>query len=216
VSELNLRDALADLADQAEDLDLSGAAWRTARRRRHRRASAGVAAAVVVVAGIAFGLGVQSGGPGPAPANPVASGPHSVAPSPSPSSPSSSPPAPPSSTLVVSGETTFASPSGNITCRMDAGWVACDVAQESWALTSADLASCGQSALAGVRLSAAGKAAFDCRTDVLVPDPQQVLDYGQSVTVGDVTCASATSGVTCTNSRTGHGFFVSRQSFSMS
>ena len=47
VSELDLRLALADLADQAESRDLAAASWRTARRRRQRRASAGAAAAVV-------------------------------------------------------------------------------------------------------------------------------------------------------------------------
>lgn len=100
---------------------------------------------------------------------------------------------------------------------MGAGWVACDEADESrWGLTRADLASCGHSALAGLMLPAVGKATFDCRTDVLVPDPQRVLDYGRSITVGDVTCASATTGITCTNGRTGHGFSISRESYRVS
>lgn len=209
MSELELRLALADLADQAEGRDLAGGAWRTARRRRNRRASAGAAVAVAAVAGLAAGVGLHTGGPAPAPVPPVASGRHSTAPTPSPS-PTSSP------TVVQAGDTTFASPSGDITCRMGAGWVTCDEAQMSWALSRADLASCGQSALAGLALPSDGKATFDCRTDVLVPDPQRVLAYGQSITLGDITCASATTGVTCTNNRTGHGFFVSRQSYRMS
>lgn len=209
MSERDLRDALADLADQAGGRDLAGTAWRTARRRRHRRHSAAGAAAVVVVAGLAFGFGVHHRGPAPAPAPPVASGPHSLAPSPRPASPSS----PPDSPRVLTDRITFASPSGNITCAIMDMWVQCDVAERSWMLTPADRAWCGESALAGLALPAVGKPRFDCRTDVLVPTPQRVLNYGDSVTVGDVTCASATSGVTCTNSRTGHGFFVSRQSF---
>lgn len=214
MSEQNLRVALADLADEAGDPDLAGAAWRTARLRRHRRTAAGTAVTAVGVAAIALGLGLAPAGPGPAPAPPVASRAQSPAPSPSPASPPPSPSPSPSPTSVPTGETTFASPSGTITCRVGAGSVTCDEAdQTSWRLTPADLASCGQSALAGLVLPAVGEARFDCRTDLLVPTPQRVLAYGQSITVGDITCASATTGVTCTNSRTGHGFFVSRESY---
>ncbi len=205
MSERDLRIALADLADEAGDPDLAGAAWRAARRRRNRRTAAAAAATALVVAAMALGLGLQPGGRSPAPAPPVASGAHSPAPSPSgTASPASGP----------AGDTTFASPTGTITCRVSAGSVTCDEAdQTSWRLTHADLASCGQSALAGLVLPAAGKVTFDCRTDVLVPSPQRVLDYGQSITVGDVTCASATTGVTCTNGRTGHAFFISRETY---
>lgn len=208
MSELDLRLALADLADEAEGRDLAGVAWRTARRRRQRRASAVVVAGVVAVAGVAFGLGARAGGPAPTPAPPVASGPHSTAPTPV-------PPASPSP-RAHADHIDFASPSGNITCVMDSHAVTCDVAQESWSLSSADLAACGQSALAGLTLPADGKPEFDCRTDVLVPNPQRVLAYGDSVTVGDFSCASATAGVTCRDRRTGHRIFVSRQTYRMS
>lgn len=216
MSELDLRLALADLADQAESRDLAAGSWRTARRRRQRRASAGAAAAVVVVAGLAFGFGARAGGRAPAPVPPVASGPHSTAPTPRPPASPSSPPASPAPTVVQAGRTTFASPSGDITCAMDTRAVTCDEAQASWSLTPADLASCGQAALAGLTLPAVGKPGFDCRTDVLVPDPRQVLAYGASITVGDITCASASTGVTCRNQQTGHEFFVSRQTYRMS
>jgi hypothetical protein len=208
MSELDLRIALADLADEAGDPDLAGAAWRSARHRRHRRTAAGAAATALAVAAMAFGLGLHPGGLGPAPAPPVASGAHS---------PAASPPSATSSPAgVPAGDTTFASPTGTITCRVSAGAVTCDEAEQtSWRLTRADLASCGQAALAGLVLPANGEATFDCRTDVLVPSPRQVLDYGHSVTVGDVTCASATTGVTCTNGRTGHGFFISRETYSV-
>ena len=109
-------------------------------------------------------------------------------------------------------EHTFATPTGNITCRLHRRYASCDVAQYSWSLTSADTASCGETALAGLSL-ADGAVSFDCRTDVLVPDPQRVLGYGQSVTVGRITCSSASSGTTCRDRRNGHGFFVSRQSY---
>ena len=111
------------------------------------------------------------------------------------------------------GWLTFTSPTGNITCAMNAHGAGCDVAQMHWRLTAADLASCGQTNLAGLSLPAHGAAGFDCRTDVAVPDPQRVLGYGKAITAGAITCSSASTGVTCRDRRTGHGFFVSRYSF---
>lgn len=129
-----------------------------------------------------------------------------------PSRPTAAPAKPSPQPLTSVDEHTFASPTGNITCRMDRRYVSCDVAQYSWSLTAADTASCGEAALAGLNLTD-GAARFDCRTDVLVPDPQRVLGYGQSVTVGRITCSSASTGMTCRNRRDGHGFFVSRQRY---
>lgn len=111
------------------------------------------------------------------------------------------------------GWLTFTSPTGNITCAMNAHAAGCDVDQMRWPLTAAQLASCGQANLTGLSLPAHGPARFDCRTDVAVPNPQRVLAYGKSVTAGPITCSSATTGVTCRDRRTGHGFFASRDSF---
>jgi hypothetical protein len=124
--------------------------------------------------------------------------------------------APPKSSprvVTSSGRSTFASPTGNITCAMAAWGATCDVTRMSWSLTSSDLASCGETALAGMSLSADGTVGFDCRTDVLVPDPQRVLAYGQSLAVGPLTCSSASTGTTCRDRRNGHGFFVSREGY---
>jgi hypothetical protein len=40
------------------------------------------------------------------------------------------------------------------------------------------------------------------------PVPIRVLDYGQSVTFGDVTCYSAEIGITCEHAVSGHGFVI--------
>lgn len=52
-----------------------------------------------------------------------------------------------------------------------------------------------------------------------LPDPRlgnfPTLDYGQSHTVGAITCDSEPSGVTCTDSSTGHYFRVSRESYQL-
>jgi hypothetical protein len=41
------------------------------------------------------------------------------------------------------------------------------------------------------------------------------LDYGQTKSVGVMTCASEPSGVTCTDTSTGHFFRVSRDSYEL-
>src|SRR5918995_4902331 len=43
--------------------------------------------------------------------------------------------------------------------------------------------------------------------------PWPALDYGQSRSFGAITCESQPSGVTCTDTSTGHFFRVSRQSY---
>jgi hypothetical protein len=43
----------------------------------------------------------------------------------------------------------------------------------------------------------------------------RTLDYGQSKSVGVMTCASELSGVTCTDTSTGHFFRVSRDSYEL-
>jgi hypothetical protein len=44
---------------------------------------------------------------------------------------------------------------------------------------------------------------------------KSTLDYGQTLSVGTITCDSETSGVTCTDSSTGHFFRVSRESYQL-
>ena len=43
----------------------------------------------------------------------------------------------------------------------------------------------------------------------------QTLNYGQTVAVGAMTCDSETSGVTCTDTSTGHFFRASRDSYQL-
>jgi len=43
----------------------------------------------------------------------------------------------------------------------------------------------------------------------------KTLDYGQSESLGPMTCVSETSGVTCTDTVTGHFFRVSRETYEL-
>jgi hypothetical protein len=48
-------------------------------------------------------------------------------------------------------------------------------------------------------------------TDAVGDPKAKVLAYGRSVSYGRYTCTSRTSGLTCRNRGTGHGFTVSRE-----
>ncbi len=120
----------------------------------------------------------------------------------------------------------FRSPSGNIACLMDsgadgAGYAVCKVRDETWAAPAE-----GTCALAYVPGSI-GEPATDlqlkqgsapCTGFVMTqmffsgPYAAPTLGYGQAHTVGAITCGSERSGVTCTDSSTGHFFRVSRES----
>jgi hypothetical protein len=44
-------------------------------------------------------------------------------------------------------------------------------------------------------------------------DPARTLDYGQTHSVGAMTCESEPSGMTCTDTSSGHYFRVSQESY---
>jgi hypothetical protein len=47
------------------------------------------------------------------------------------------------------------------------------------------------------------------------PDAPSPLDYGQTRTLGSISCESEPSGVTCSDSSTGHFFRISRDSYQL-
>jgi hypothetical protein len=56
---------------------------------------------------------------------------------------------------------------------------------------------------------------LDCVGGVLVDPAPPTLDYGQTRSLGPITCDSEPSGMTCTDSSTGHFFRVSRDSYQL-
>jgi hypothetical protein len=50
-----------------------------------------------------------------------------------------------------------------------------------------------------------------CHGDTVIDPGSMELGYGASATLGEVTCTSERSGMTCTNSR-GHGFSIAKAS----
>jgi hypothetical protein len=55
---------------------------------------------------------------------------------------------------------------------------------------------------------------FDCYGQEL-PAPDQTLAYGQTRTLGSITCDSEPTGMTCTDNSTGHYFRISRESYQL-
>jgi len=114
----------------------------------------------------------------------------------------------------------FQSPSGNIVCIMTASAstgspaAACQVQHHSYAPPSPD-----QCQLGGwgsqIGLDQGNPPHFECVGGVLAVPPMPTLDYGQTRSVGAITCESEPSGVRCTDSSTGHFFRLSRESYGL-
>jgi hypothetical protein len=126
-------------------------------------------------------------------------------------SPVSTPPAkaPPASTHPAStGDVAFFTPSRNISCELfDPGdrsaFINCVMkSPQAIATVSSHGVDICQHARRGFCTMEFGR-----RTP-----PFHALPYGKSVTAGRFRCSSAENGVTCVNTSTGKGFFISRQS----
>ena len=141
-------------------------------------------------------------------------------PEPAPSEPAA--PAAPQATsfvsdnLVTEKTAMIVSPSGNIGCDLSAHFAGCGV------LSYRSNGTYGQSAMGSPnwwfdlssgntpQISGRSEGAFSLdaafRGDSSVP---QVVEYGQSVTYGSWVCSSEETGMTCRNTETGHGVFLS-------
>ena len=117
----------------------------------------------------------------------------------------------------------FQSPSGNISCQLgtflDAGisraTAACQVGQHNFS-TPPRPADCMGGWGDSVGLTQGGQPSLQCHSDTLLGSSQPVLDYGQTRSVGPITCDSEETGITCTDSSTGHGFSLSRDGYKLS
>lgn len=111
--------------------------------------------------------------------------------------------------------TGFTSPSGNIGCMLDSSYVRCDIQQRDWSPPPrpADCPSFtgyGQ----GIALSVGQRPQFVCAGDTAYSN-SAALGYGDSISAGPLSCASAESGITCRDTRSGHGFMISRQAYQL-
>jgi hypothetical protein len=124
------------------------------------------------------------------------------------STPTPTPPAP------IVHVATFKSPSGNIGCMIIDGTARCDIRQRTWSppprpASCPNVVDFGQ----GLIVAGAGLGRLVCAGDTTLDPAAQVLPYGTDTVAGGFRCASATSGMTCTSTRTGHGFFIAIQGY---
>jgi hypothetical protein len=115
---------------------------------------------------------------------------------------------------------TFESPSGIIVCHMTAaadgtGAVACDVEDTTYAPP-------GSGNCDPFSLDQGSAPNANCHMDVVVPGTPpghgravDVLGYGQTHSLGAITCDSEPAGMTCTDASTGHYFRLSPESYEL-
>jgi hypothetical protein len=108
---------------------------------------------------------------------------------------------------------TFRSPSGNIGCAMFEGGARCDIKKREWS-PPPHPPSCSEEVDFGQGLNVAhdGKASFVCAGDTTLDPSAKVLGYGEASELGGTICMSRSAGITCAN-HSGHGFFISIQSY---
>ncbi len=109
----------------------------------------------------------------------------------------------------------FRSPSGNIGCIMFEGGARCDIRKRDWSPPSRP-ASCPEQVDFGQGLTVGhtGQASFVCAGDTALDPSAPQLAYGEASELGGTQCISSSDGITCAN-HSGHGFFVSIQSYKL-
>jgi len=148
----------------------------------------------------------------PAPAPAAAPSPVTVTASPA--------PAPGPTTVVVqsaaNGPASFRSPSGNINCSLSTpgGDISarCEVVEHSWATPPPP--NCHMNSGDRFYLAQGGEAGFGCYGQEF-PPVNETLAYGQTRSFGSITCESQPTGMTCSDSSTGHYFRISRDTYEL-
>jgi hypothetical protein len=118
---------------------------------------------------------------------------------------------------AANGPASFRSPSGNINCSLSTpgGDIAarCEVVEHSWVAPPAS-PDCHLNWGDRFQLVQGGDAAFNCYGQEF-PAVHETLAYGQARSFGSITCESASTAITCTDSSTGHYFRVSRDGYEL-
>ena len=65
----------------------------------------------------------------------------------------------------------------------------------------------------GLAVGGSGPGDLVCAGDTTRDPTAAPLAYGTDTVIGAFRCASRTSGMTCTNADTGHGFFIAFQGY---
>jgi hypothetical protein len=107
----------------------------------------------------------------------------------------------------------FVSPTGNVSCMIDADWARCDIIDRDWSPPRRP-ADCEFDYGQGISLAPGEPAQFVCAGDTAF-GADEVLPYGDSITAGVLWCESADAGITCRDTQTSHGFSISQQAYQL-
>jgi hypothetical protein len=107
--------------------------------------------------------------------------------------------------------TGFTSPSGNVGCYIDPTGARCDISERDWSPPPRP-ADCEFDYGQGISVSPGENATFVCAGDTALGGDQP-LAYGRSISAGVLVCDSAESGITCRDTKTGHGFAIAREGY---
>ncbi len=108
------------------------------------------------------------------------------------------------------GPNYFETLSHNIGCYLDSKSVRCDIREHDWTAPPKPqyCIKAGVDWGGGVSV-AAHRASIVCAGDTTLGGPG-LLGYGHSARRGPISCTSRAAGITCRNTDTDHGFFLSR------
>lgn len=108
----------------------------------------------------------------------------------------------------------FQNSSQNISCTSGSGGVACEISNRAYTIATPP-PPCAQHSAWGDRfsLNQGGTVQIDCHNDTLHVQGEPVVGNGQTQSAGTVSCNPDTDSIRCTDSSTGHFFFVSPGSY---
>ena len=118
----------------------------------------------------------------------------------------------------------FVTPSGNIVCDVysDGTGVNCEVREHAWVQPASTIGPYGRACnfnFGGLQfyVSKGNPGKLGCYEGAsnFTASNLKTLDYGQTFTQGAITCTSELSGVTCTDTATGHFISVSRENYDL-
>jgi hypothetical protein len=105
----------------------------------------------------------------------------------------------------------FSSPSRNLGCYVTTTSVRCDAIAFSYTPPPKP-ASCHLNWGPSIHVTTSGRARFGCISDT-VDGSMRILRYGDSIAIASFRCTSRITGVTCSDTRDGHGFRIARASY---
>jgi hypothetical protein len=120
----------------------------------------------------------------------------------------------PATAHAKAGPPSFQTPSGNITCWVDDKVASCEVDNRSYEPPPGNCALAQNFDWRHFWLEQGKSPEILCDRQYDLPSAM-TLDYGQTFSVGVMTCDSEPAGLTCTDNSTGHFFRVSRESYQL-